>query len=913
MQDPGKSAAEEERRLALGAAGRQPWVLCAFCPGCFFGERTRLSNDMASDARKPTDQDDSHESPEGDSSLLLSPIGEILAPCLETLEKRGNAALDQLCEQHPEHAESLRRRVHHLREAGFLPMPRALGPYELYEPLGSGGMGIVHLAHDPRMNRLVAIKKVPGWLAQSEKARARFEREVKAVAQLRHPHIVPVYDVGEDEESPYFVMEFVKGSTLALVLDKIRETKETVESLTTQHLVAALGGPPHPVPAPWGQAYVQAVAHLTLEVAQALHHAHQHGIVHRDVKPSNVLVRSDGRGLLFDFGLARVDDQEPLTLTGDFTGTPHYMAPEQVAGRAELAGDPRADVYSLGVTLFELLTLRRPFEGSSTASIFRQIQSASVPLPRKFNPLIPKDLETICLTAMEKNPDKRYQSAREFAEDLQRFLAYKPVQARPIGPTVRSWRWVRRNPSLAAAGFLGVCLAVGIPGGILSANFAIRAEADRALAESQKAQQINRFLDEMISAADPRQDGPDVKVAELLDRAAERLGVELQDAPLVQAALRQTLGRTYLSLGLTETGREQLTMAAGLLREQGGAEEDLAFTLNLLGVACAKANDLAQAEKCFQESRSIRANLPDSDQSKLSSCLTNLSHLRILQNDLVGAEEFLREAVGLSEVRGGVNLANTLTALAEVLIRKGNRKEAESLLLRSLKELQERASTDVPARMLQRRKLGNFYAKGNSYETAEAHLKRAVQLGRERLPSEHPDLSKAWMDLGDVLGKQGKSGEASQAFQASLDSLLAHPQPDRLTMSRAHHQLALAAEVDQSWEISGKAILDALSELRRLSGDLDPRVASLLNDAMRILFAAEHFDALEVVLLEFEEIYRNAFGEAHWFREECLVTLAEIYEATGDESSEQRMLEKLGKLAAPEPRDHALGDPSATE
>ncbi|HEX4613002.1 MAG TPA: serine/threonine-protein kinase [Urbifossiella sp.] len=306
-----------------------------------------------------------------------------------------------------------------------LPLPKIAG-YEVEAVIGQGGMGVAFRARHLGLNRVVALKMMLAGEYAGPQERERFRREAEAVAGLRHPNVVQVYDVGESDGHPFFTMEFVEGGSLARKLDGTPQ-------------------PPHEAAA------------LLATLAGAVHAAHQGGIVHRDLKPSNVLLTADGTPKISDFGLARrLGDEAAFTRPGAALGTPSYMAPEQADGK--LSG-VAVDVYALGAVLYELLTGRPPFRAGSAAATVLQVISEEPVAPSRLNAQVPRDLETICLKCLRKAPARRYASAQELAEDLHRFLEGKPVRARAVGVGERAVKWARRRPTAALLGATLLALA----------------------------------------------------------------------------------------------------------------------------------------------------------------------------------------------------------------------------------------------------------------------------------------------------------------------------------------------------------------------------------------------------------------------------------------------------------------------
>jgi len=308
------------------------------------------------------------------------------------------------------------------------PSIERLGRFEIISLVGKGGFGSVYRAQDTFLNREVALKLLRAAASENRRAVARFLREPKAAAQLRHPHIVPVYDAGVMNGHYYIASAFIPGQTLEQALQRDRLT-------------------------------IRRAVEITRNLADALGYAHNLGVIHRDVKPANIILDARGEPLLTDFGLARIEDaNEQLTREGSLLGTPAYMAPEQASRRHGEVG-PHSDQYSLGVILYEMLTGTRPFRGKGEALISKLLNEAPPP-PRAVNPRVPRDLEAVCLRAMGRRPEDRYPSCLDLAEDLSRWLRGEPVHALRLKPHQRALRWIQRHPIPSALGAGVVLLAL---------------------------------------------------------------------------------------------------------------------------------------------------------------------------------------------------------------------------------------------------------------------------------------------------------------------------------------------------------------------------------------------------------------------------------------------------------------------
>jgi WD40 repeat protein len=333
-----------------------------------------------------------------------------------------------------------------------------VGRFRIRTRLGAGSFGVVYLAYDPQLDRDVALKMpLPGTLDDPQRVE-RFLREARAAAQLRHPHIVPVYEAGGQPPDCYIASQFIPGRPLAAAL--------------------AEG------PLDCGQA-----ARVVRELAEALAYAHGLGIVHRDVKPANVMLDGQGRAHLMDFGLAhRRDSGDKLTQEGALLGTPAYMAPEQVAGPAPSAA-PAGDQYSLGVVLYELLCGQTPFDGPPEVVLFNAVHTEPPP-PRRVKPQVPRDLETVCLKALAKEPARRYADCQALADDLRRWLEGEPIRARRLGLLERGRRWCRRNPAVAA--LTAAVATTLVLGTVVASYFAVQAWAAKVKAEESEQQAVKQ-------------------------------------------------------------------------------------------------------------------------------------------------------------------------------------------------------------------------------------------------------------------------------------------------------------------------------------------------------------------------------------------------------------------------------------
>jgi serine/threonine protein kinase len=441
---------------------------------------------------------------------------------------------------------------------GALPM-EPLGDFHIVREIGRGGMGVVYEAVQLSLGRRVALKVLPFAAALDAKQLQRFQNEAQAAAQLHHTNIVPVFGIGCERGVHYYAMQLIEGQNLAELIRQLRPQRPGDRDPGTRDRQEGAAAPPAAVTAvaaalstqraSRSAGFSRAVARLGVQAAEALEHAHQLGVIHRDIKPANLIV--DGRGTLWvtDFGLAQFRTGAGLTRTGALLGTLRYMSPEQACGPG-VALDPRTDVYSLGATLYELLTLEPLFDGHGHHRLLKQIMNDEPRPPRAGDASIPPELETIILKAVSKSPGERYATAQEFADDLRRFLDNRPILARRPTLVQRVRKWARRHPSFVGAAIVLLVLLTAVS---LVSAWQIRAayqrERQRALEADERFQLAKQSVDEMIDiseqelAGNPGMEAPRKRLLEAALGYYGRFIEERRDDPGAQADLARTKER----------------------------------------------------------------------------------------------------------------------------------------------------------------------------------------------------------------------------------------------------------------------------------------------------------------------------------------------------------------------------------
>ncbi|HEY2839860.1 MAG TPA: protein kinase, partial [Pirellulales bacterium] len=609
-------------------------------------------------------------------------------------------------------------------------LPRPFGDYELLEEIARGGMGVVYRARQRALDRIVAVKMIlAGQLASATEVE-RFRAEAQAAAHLHHPNIVPIIEVGERQGQHFFSMGFVDGKSLAGRL---------------------AAGPLPP----------REAAELLRATAEAVQYAHDCGVIHRDLKPANILLDSAERPHVTDFGLAkRINQDEGLTVTGQIIGTPSFMPPEQAAGKLDAIG-PLADVYSLGAVLYATLTGRPPFQAASPIDTLKQVLEREPVAPRSLNPTTPRDLETIALKCLQKEPAKRYPSARTLAEDLQRWLRGEPISARPVGRFERAWRWRRRNPVVAAlSGAVALALIMGT---VVSTWFAIQSNR-YALQADARAKEARDAVDQFFTAVSENQllDVPGLQPLrkELLGSALayyQRFIEEHGDDPAVQDELVATYSRV-----------------ASITSQIGSKEE----ALSQLEIALRIAERLAREHPKIEEY-----------QSRLLDVLIRVSTLQQELGRLADVEKFAGRAVEVCErfvhdhpdkIEYQETLVNTQETLEEARYALGKPCNPEAAYQRAV-DLNLKVVGQYPGDPLCRAALADKYLNLGSFQTrnmqladAEASWRKSLQI-YESLARTEPKgtrfqrgLQDVYQCLGGVQKQTGRQAEAEASCKAAL-------------------------------------------------------------------------------------------------------------------------------------------------
>jgi hypothetical protein len=724
------------------------------------------------------------------ASSSPDPNEALLAEAVQVLEQHGEAGLQAFLGQHLDAAESLRAGLERLRRMALLApppgpvggpapgQPQRFGEFRVVRQLGQGGMGVVYVALQTSLQRQVALKVVRPELLLSPTARERFQREVEAVARLQHPGIVPILAVGSDPAQPWFAMEYVEGRSLDELLAALHG-KEAARATggMLRSAFAGLGTAGSGVAGAFAGSYWETCVRFVQQVAATMSYVHARGIVHRDLKPSNILVTPQGQAMVLDFGLAHVQDLQRMTQQEAPVGSPAYMAPEQVRGEAV---DERVDVYGLGVTLYQLLTMQLPFRADSPAALEQAILAGGARPVRTWNRSVPRDLEVVCAVAIDRDRARRYGSMAEFAADLERVLQRQPIQARPPAGWLRLLRFAQRHPIGAIAAGAALLVALQFP---LVLWWQQAAAGERLAA-------VNRELDRQRRAAEANYDDVMVTIQEMLVRTGQtdlastpgseglRLGLLQRAAALYgrlgsrrsgdarleleTARVDQFLGSLHQQLGHGELARAAQQRAIDRLQARRDAEalDCRAVSLKLLGQSWHNRGELTAAAQalaegaCLLEQAALQRSPDHAARRQLAELWNSLALVRGDQGDRAAALELLQRAQqhkealvaeAPAELEGLLALAIGSNNFAGALARAGQREAAEALLGRTIDQVCA-VVPEGPKAAEYRGRLGGLFDRRGTLRQEAGRLAEAEQdLGialalREELRHDFPDL-----------------------------------------------------------------------------------------------------------------------------------------------------------------------------
>ncbi|KAA0252057.1 MAG: serine/threonine protein kinase [Acidobacteria bacterium] len=641
-----------------------------------------------------------------------------------------------------------------------------VGSYRVVRELGRGGMAVVYEAEQEHPRRPVALK-VLGGLGPVDDTRLRlFQREVRALARLKHPGIGAIYESGStDDGRPFFAMELVRGETLK-------------EHLAREN---ARG--------PLDAALLASRLRLFRKVCDAVSYAHQRGIVHRDLKPSNVLVApspspetSGASGpdvKVLDFGLARITDEELgagafLTRVGEVYGTLPYMSPEQLRGNPDEV-DTRTDVYALGVVLYEMLAGRLPRPFADRTFVVAARTALDEPLPPLGKGWLgtrrpDADLETIVAKALQAEPAQRYQSVAALSDDVERYLTSQPIAARPPSAAYQLRKAISRHR--AGFAFALTVLVLVVASAVAMAFLSARAarERDRAEREAARANAINAFLLDTLGSANPVEGtARDVTVLLALKAAAERVGPSFAGQPDLEGRVRHTIGMTYLRLGDYEAAEPMLRASVEAWRKVPGPDGALVVEpLSALGVLRQERGDLEGAEALCREALAVKRRYrtePDADEMGI---LSNLAQLKLDQGKLSEAEPLMRQVLDFERRTLGPehpNVALDLTNLGAVLNRQRRFAEAEPLLVEAVRLLRAEGN---PLAAMALGNLGEALSESGRPAEAEPVLREATGLGVRSFGERNQDVAKVRVKYAACLLSLGRAKPAEEQLLAAL-------------------------------------------------------------------------------------------------------------------------------------------------
>ncbi len=653
-----------------------------------------------------------------------------------------------------------------------------LGNYEILEEIGRGGMGVIYRARQRISHRIVALKRLLSYRAESRDMLARFRREAETASTLDHPNILPIFEVGESEDGvPYFTMKYASGGSLQRVAPVLRDKREIVR--------------------------------LMIKVTRAVQCAHLRGILHRDLKPGNILLDGNGEPLVSDFGFAKwLDTSSDLTRTLTIFGTPGYIAPEQAVEPAASIGTA-ADIYSLGAILFDLLTGRPPFLGENALAVIRQAGDRPAP---KLSSLVrgaDKDLETICSRCLEREPSARYPSAKDLAEDLERWFQGRTILARPVSPPRRLWRWSRRNPILAGLTTASVTLFFLFTA-LYAWHWHSQAKATAEIAKLREGVMQFAQLEAQICQPGEKQRQEEVYLA-----LSKHLGIDVAwlygNMPPFAASLKDAPGASnyeranaaYVAKDYQEAEDKALRAAVEARKTIPPNTRGVIEALELAGLSAHAAIQFPRAWQHFKDAEALTD--PNRDAQEWAKLQDAIATLLFDEGKYSDAEQLFRRVIAVRSRAMGLEHPDTLASrnrLVYVLNEEEKHEETE-IEARQVVALREKIlGSQHPDTLLSRYNLASALYHSGKYAEAEQFYREVVAADERIIGPEHPRTLAARIGLANTLNDQGKYQEAIDFYRSviKLDNTVYGPEHpitlndrmDLATALQADHQYAKA-------------------------------------------------------------------------------------------------------------------------